>query len=80
MYHYFFFLFFFLLLLFHNFDIMNRLMSKPTICICENKDADQLHGNREADQRLCFCYTDSTLHMLLGEGGGKITGALKQNL
>ena len=22
--------------------------------ICENKDADQLRGNREADQRLCF--------------------------
>ena len=29
-------------------------MRKPTICICENKDADQLRGNREADQRLCF--------------------------
>ena len=33
---------------------MSRLMGKPTICICENKDADQLRGNREADQRLCF--------------------------
>ena len=22
--------------------------------ICENKDADQLRGNLEADQRLCF--------------------------
>ena len=29
-------------------------MRKPTICICENKEADQLRGNREADQRLCF--------------------------
>ena len=29
-------------------------MRKPYICICKNKDADQLH--READQRLCFCY------------------------
>ena len=29
-------------------------MGKPTICIGENKDADQLHGNREADQRLFF--------------------------
>ena len=29
-------------------------MRKPTFCICENKDADQLRGNREADQRLCF--------------------------
>ena len=37
-------------------------MKKPAICIlvCENKDADQLRGNREADQRLCFRYTDST--------------------
>ena len=24
-------------------------MGKPTICIYENKDADQLRGNREAD-------------------------------
>ena len=23
---------------------LNRLMRKPTICICENKDTDQLHG------------------------------------
>ena len=36
-------------------------MGKPTICIGENKDADQLRGNREADQRLCFRYTDSTI-------------------
>ena len=33
---------------------MSRLMGKPTICIGENKDADQLRGNREADQRLFF--------------------------
>ena len=32
---------------------------KTGFCICENKDADQLRGNREADQRLCFHYTDS---------------------
>ena len=25
------------------------------------KDADQLRGNREADQRLCFRYIDSTI-------------------
>ena len=31
----------------------------------ENKDADQLRGNREADQRLCFRYTDSTFPPLL---------------
>ena len=29
-------------------------MGKPTICIGENKDADQLRGYREADLRLCF--------------------------
>ena len=39
-------------------------MRKPDFCICENKDADQLRGNREADQRLCFRYTDSTTHQL----------------
>ena len=44
---------------------MNRRMRKPTICICENKGADQLRGYREADQRLCFRYTDSTIHLLL---------------
>ena len=30
-------------------------MGKPTICICENKGADQ---------RLCFRYTDSTIPLL----------------
>ena len=36
-------------------------MRKPTLCICENKDADQLRGNRKADQRLCFRYMDSMI-------------------
>ena len=27
----------------------------------QNKDADQLRGNHEADQRLCFRYIDSAL-------------------
>ena len=42
-------------------------MRKPTLCICENKDADQLRGNREADQRLCFLcfrYIDNTIPLL----------------
>ena len=43
---------------------MSRIMGKPTICICENKGADQLRGNREADQRLCFRYSDSTIPLL----------------
>ena len=44
---------------------MSRHMGKPTIYIGENKDADQLRGNREADQRLCFRYSDSTTPLLL---------------
>ena len=32
--------------------------------VCENKDADQLRSNREADQRLCFRYMDSTIPLL----------------
>ena len=35
---------------------MSLVMRKPAFCICENKDADQLRGNR-----LCFRYTDSTI-------------------
>ena len=43
---------------------MSLVMRKLAFCICENKDADQLRGNREADQRLCFRYTDSTIPLL----------------
>ena len=39
-------------------------MRKPAFCICENKGADQLRGYREADQRLCFRYIDSTIPLL----------------
>ena len=39
-------------------------MRKPAFCICKNKDADQLCSNGEADQRLCFCYKDSTIPLL----------------
>ena len=31
----------------------------------KKKDADELRGSREADQRLCFHYTDSTIPLLL---------------
>ena len=41
-------------------DHMSRLVRKPAFCICENKDADQLSDDREADQHLYFCYIDST--------------------
>ena len=40
-------------------------MRKRDYCLCENKGADQLRGNREADQRLCFRYTDSIFPLLL---------------
>ena len=36
-------------------------MGTPTICIDKNKGADQPRSNCEADQRLCFRYTDSTI-------------------
>ena len=39
-------------------------MRKLAFCTCENKDTDQLRGNREADQRLCFRNTDSTIPLL----------------
>ena len=44
---------------------MSRPMGKPTICIGENKGANQLRGNRKADQRLCFHHSDSTIPLLL---------------
>ena len=43
---------------------LSRIVRKPALCICENKDADQLRGNREADQRLCCRYLDSTIPLL----------------
>ena len=43
---------------------MSLVMRNSDFCICENKDADQLRGNREADQRLCFRYTDNTILIL----------------
>ena len=44
----------------HKYNKMSRHMGKQTICICENKGADQLRSNCEADQRLCFRYSDNT--------------------
>ena len=44
---------------------MSRRMGKPTICIGENKGADQLRSNCEADQRFCFRYSHSTISLLL---------------
>ena len=44
---------------------LSLVMRKPGFCICVNKDADQLRGNREADQHLCFRYMDSTILLIL---------------
>ena len=44
---------------------MSHGTRKPTMSICENKDADRLSSNCTADQHLCFRYTDSTIPLLL---------------
>ena len=38
---------------------------KADFCLCENKGPDQLRSNCEADQRICFRYTDSALSLLI---------------
>ena len=43
---------------------MSRVVRKQDYCLCENKDADQLRSNCEADQRLCFHYTERTISHL----------------
>ena len=40
-------------------------MRKSDFSLCENKDADQLRNICEADQRLCFRYSESTIPLLL---------------
>ena len=44
--------------------IMSLVMRKLAFCICENTDADQLRGDRETDQRLCFRYINSAIPLL----------------
>ena len=34
----------------------------PLVTLCENKGADQLHGNRTADQRLYFRFINRSLY------------------
>ena len=43
---------------------MSRVVRKPAFFICGNKDADQLRGNRKADQRLCFRYSHCKIPLL----------------
>ena len=44
--------------------VMSHVMRKSAFCICENKEADQLCGNRVDNQCLCFRYIDSTISLL----------------
>ena len=44
------------------------MLGKPTIYIGENKGADQLRSNCEADLRLCFRYRNSTIAFFLDPG------------
>ena len=37
--------------------LLNSVMRNPSFCICEKKRL----GHCAADQRLCFCYTDSAI-------------------
>ena len=50
----------------HNAAHMSNIIRKPAFCKCENKDADQLCGNRAADQRLCFHYIDLLIEKVEG--------------
>ena len=40
-------------------------MRKLAFSICENKGADQLHGNHTADQRICFRFIDGMIPYFL---------------
>ena len=44
---------------------MSLIIRQPTLCIGKNKAADQLCSYWEADQHLCFCYTDSQIPLHL---------------
>ena len=53
------------------YDEMSHCMRRPKLCIYAKTKmqlsfavTDQIRGNREADQRLCFPYTDSTIPLL----------------
>ena len=47
---------------------MSGCIRKPTKSLDENKGADQLRGDREADQCLCFRYMDSIIPLVLKHG------------
>ena len=46
---------------------LSHCIRKPTKCLGENKGADQLRSNCEADQCLCFRYMDNNFFFLLSK-------------
>ena len=53
-------------------------MRKPDFRICENNDADQLRGNHEANQRLCFRYMDSTIPLQINPDRTRCSGSTER--
>ena len=49
-------------------------MRKPTICICENKGADQLRGN----QCLCSRFSERTIPLLLKSEISSLAGPVQK--
>ena len=44
--------------------VLSEIIGKIDFFICENKDTDQLCNNCTTDQRLCFCFSNSTFALL----------------
>ena len=45
-------------------NYISRVTGNWDFRLCENKDADQIRSNCEADQRHCFRYTERTIALL----------------
>ena len=52
------------LMLCHYIVVQCTVIHEQDFCLCENKGADQLGSNCEADQHLCFHFSDSTIPLL----------------
>ena len=49
---------------------LSGIVRKLDYCLYENKGTDELGSNCEADQHLCFRYTDSTISLRKPEISG----------
>ena len=45
----------------YQYSILSPRIRKQTVCICENRDADQLCSNCTSDRHLCYRIIDSTI-------------------